>query len=130
MPEEPEQLGHVLGRWSFFFWWGLILSRRACCLECFSSPFPEEEILDFLLVRTAEHARGIRLEVIVAKANIIPHTWRVLYSGMVKKVGKKDRQGQVGSLGDWLLQWKNSCLAGYQKPRLKVLMSGTCYTTT
>ena len=55
---------------------------------------------------------------------------RVRYSGMVKKVGKNDRQGQVGSLGDWLLQWKNSCLAGHQKPRLKALMSGTCYTTT
>lgn len=79
MSEEPERLDHVLGRWSFLLWWGLILSRRACCLECFSPPFPEKEILDFLLVRTAEHARGIRLEATVAKTNIIPHTWRVLY---------------------------------------------------
>ena len=38
-----------------------------------------------------------------------------LYSGMVIKVGKKDRQGQVGQLGDRLLQWKNSCPGGHQK---------------
>jgi len=51
---------------------------------------------------------------------------RVLYSGRVIKVGKKDRQGQVGLLGDWLLQWKKSCPEGHQKSGSKVLMSGTC----
>ena len=42
-----------------------------------------------------------------------------LYSDRVKKDGKKDQQDQVGLLGNWLQQWKNSCIGGHQKSTLQ-----------
>ena len=55
---------------------------------------------------------------------------RSIRTGGVKMVGRKDRQGQVGLLVDGLLGWEDSCPEGHQKPGLKVLMSGTCYSST
>ena len=48
-----------------------------------------------------------------------------LYSGMVIKGGKRDRQDHVGQLRDSLHQWKNYVLGGYLKSRLKELVSSS-----